>query len=521
MSNLPDASEPPPGETPARRIAAVQRKKNLCHRITSSMALLITVLVHVVLIGGAAIIVVQQNVTGKKKTFEAADQSENTNKQVEHRLQVARRGGASGAAQSPVSANRIFSTAENALRMPAMPDLPSSGAAGFGGFGGMGAGVGMGAGGGMSTALGNGAGLGGRGFMSLNFLGSTAENVSKVVFVVDTSTEIMEPKKGGFRAFAIIREEIMRLVGRLPPSARFNVVLFRGNSGKNDENAFDVNLYQAELVSATNDNKKDFFAWMSPVNAKLNAFGPGSALRRTPWKHPPLPPEAGIDPLFLPPVWSRAAEAALAQKPDTVFVITASQGRVMQRADEETIKKRQAATRRNSEEFEKQLAAEGMTLDGYQAARARAYKKAGAELAAANKKLVAAGKDPIVVADTADIFSSSVQAALKREKITIELDRTGWTKKDGGSFVRGSLAVSDVEGASWQDFMTHFARLQHFYTPDRATLNLFLFVGPATKAEDAIANLTGIAKRNGGSFQLLTTKRLEEIKAREEEVATK
>ena len=162
MSDSIPPSEDAASETPAQHIAAEQKKKNFYRRITSSMPLLITVIVHVVLIVGAAAVVVQQSGGAKKKTFEASNQSENANKQVEHRLQVARRGGASSASQSPVAANRIFSTSENALQMPAMPDLPSMGAGGFGGFGGMGSGVGMGAGSGMSTSLGGGSGLGGR-----------------------------------------------------------------------------------------------------------------------------------------------------------------------------------------------------------------------------------------------------------------------------------------------------------------------------------------------------------------------
>ena len=197
------APESAPAETPAQHIQAEQKKKNLYLRLTSSMPLAITVIVHVVLGLIAAAVVVQQTSSEKKKTFEAA--RENTAPPaVEHRLQVARRGGASGGSSSPVSANRIFSTAENALQMPSMPDLPSMGAGGFGGFGGMGSGVGMGAGTGMATSLGAGTGLGGRGFMSLNFLGMTSQNASKIVFVVDTSTQIMEPRKGGFQAFSII-----------------------------------------------------------------------------------------------------------------------------------------------------------------------------------------------------------------------------------------------------------------------------------------------------------------------------
>lgn len=511
MSDLPDSSVSAE-ETPAQHIAAVQKKKNFYRRITSSMPLLITVIVHVVLIGGAAAIVVQQAGGGKKKTFEAANQSEVSNKQVEHRLQVARRGGASSAAQSSVSANRIFSTSETALQMPAMPDLPSMGSGGFGGFAGMGSGVGMGAGSGMSTSLGGGTGLGGRGFMSLSFLGSTTQNVRNVVFVVDTSKSIMDEAKSGFSGFKIIRDEIMRLVGRLPPSSKFNVVLYE--STYSDANDYNLNLFGTELVPATNDNKKDFFAWMAPVNSNLDKLGPNSALSRNAWRRKPLPENSGIDPLFLPPVWARAAHAALEQQPDVVYVITGTAGQPKIRADEETMRKR----REELEKVRADLAREGIDLAATEKAQHAAYAKAREELNAVNAKLVAAKKDPIVIQNNEQIFSGAVQARLKKEGFTINLDPTGWSRKDG-SLIRNRAYISSVENTEWTDFYTHFSRLQKFLLPERAVINLFLFVGPKDKPEKQVEVLTATAKRNGGSFQLLTTKRLEEIKAREDAAA--
>lgn len=512
------APETTPAETPAQHVASVQKKQNLYRRITSSVPLVVTIVVHVVLGLIAGAVVVQQAVSEKKKTFEASERVDAT-PAVEHRLQVARRGGATGGASSPVSANRIFSTDANALQMPSMPDLPSMGAGGFGGFGGMGSGVGLGQGAGMSTSLGGGTGLGGRGFMSLNFLGMTSQNASKIVFVVDTSTSIMEPAKGGFQAFTIIREEIMRLVGRLPPSAQFNVVLFRNAGG--DRNAAETNVFKSELVPATSDNKKDFFSWMEPVNRQLGNFGPHSAARRTYWRAKPIPPEVGIDPLFFPPVWARAAQVALEQQPDTIFVITATQGSVRRGVDDATIEKRRAEVEKNKAEFIKELDKLGMNFDAVTRAREAAYQKAGAELAAANRRLVAAGKDPIIVTDSTRIFSADVQAELRRNGITIKLDGTGWSDKSGNILKYPSRYVATWEAAEWNDFNAHFARLQKFYVPERATMNIFLFVGPNDRAESATRNLTAVAKRNGGTFQLLTTKRLEELKAKAEAEAAK
>ncbi|MCX6938487.1 MAG: hypothetical protein NTU80_11430 [Verrucomicrobia bacterium] len=516
-------------ETPESEVEAVAsapavaapRKKNFYQRLTASMPLLITIIVHVVLIGGAAAIVVQQNVIGKKKTFEAANQNESVaEKQVEHRLQVARRGGASSSAANPVSANRIFSTAENALQMPAMPDLPTMGSGGFGGFGSMGSGVGLGQGAGMATSLGGGGGLGGRGFMSMNFLGLTSQNVSKVVFVVDTSTEIMDLRKGGFRAFSIIREEIMRLVGGLPPGAQFNVILYRTRGLENGEGEF--NIYKREMSPATSENKKDFFEWMTPVNTKLDNFGPASATRRTGWRRKPLPPESGVDPLLNPPTWARAMHAALEQAPDTVFVITAGTGRVTRDISEQELAKRRASVEKERQEYAREAKKEGTTLEAVQAARQNAIRKASNEFAEANKKLIAAGKDPIVASEWHVIFRADVQAALKKNGITITLDGTGWTKKDGTRFAQPPGRIYTTEGATWNDLTTHIARLQRTFLPQqRASINLYLFVGPDDKPDQAVAILSDIAKKNGGKFQLLTTKRLEEIRAKELEAQKK
>lgn len=510
MSDLPD-SPAPADETPAQHIAAAQKKKNIYKRITSSMPLLITVIVHVLLIGGAAAIVVQQAGGGKKKTFEAVNQTENANKQVEHRLQVARRGGASSASQSPVSANRIFSTAENALQMPAMPDLPSMGAGGFGGFGGMGSGVGMGAGSGMSTSLGGGTGLGGRGFMSLSFLGMTNQDASKVVFVVDTSTAIMEPRKGGFQAFTIIREQIMSLVARLSPNAEFNVVLFEGK---------EINVFQRTLIPATSDYKKEFIEWMQPVNTTFGSFGYRSAKKVVGWRFKKLTAESQVDPDIEMPSWARGVQIALEQQADVVFVITAGQGKAvkdMGQIDEATLAKRIAANEKARVEEDKKLAADGFTRAGVNAARDKAYAKLRADYDAANRKLVAEGKDPVVIARIGDYKRPDIDKALRAAGIKLSLDKSGWTRKDGSEInLVGGVQRDIGKELTWEEFMAHYARLQNAVLPKPAKLNIFLFVGPEDNTETSSKNLSAIAKRNRGSFQLLTTKRLEEIKARQE-----
>src|SRR5690606_27335070 len=121
---------------------------------------------------------------------------------------------------------------------------------------------------------------------------------------------------GGFQAFGIIRDEIMRLVGNLPPSAEFGVVLFDGSS---------LTLHADRLQPATVRNKTAFFEWLQPVNADLAKLGLASAGGPTAWTREVLP-SAGLDHEYNPSPGLHALHAALQLRPDTVFLITGAAG---------------------------------------------------------------------------------------------------------------------------------------------------------------------------------------------------
>jgi hypothetical protein len=473
-------------------------------RLTSGVPLLITIAVHVVLVAIAAAVVVQQNSGGKKKTFEASASDGGPPPAVEHRLQVARRGGASGGAQSPVSANRIFSTAENALQMPSMPDLPSMGSGGFGGFGGMGSGVGLGAGKGMATSLGGGAGLGGVGFMSLNFLGLTDVRARKVVFAVDIGPGLLDIRKGGIRAFEIIRQEISRLVAALPPSAEFNVVVFA-----NDQ----IRLYAEALRPATSDNKKAFFQWIAPINADLQSLGARSIPSTSPrWRATPNP-DLKLDPDYRPALWINALHASLAQQPDTVFLITGS-------AQPGSKPVSQAALDRGYEESKKRVAEyvrQGYDLPAIAAARGKAFAKLRADFNAINAKLIAQKKDPFVIQDIKRVLAPDFQAALRKAGFTLMIDTAGWTDKEGKPMCDSPSSTEVTRRADgfthveFTEAVAHVARLQVGLLRDRASINTFLFSGPEENTESAQKQLSLLSSRNDGKFNPLTTKRLEEL----------
>ena len=480
-------------------------RPNLYKRITASVPLLVTVLVHVVLIGIAGYFVVSEQIIGKKKIMEASAATESVaQKQVEHRLQVARKSGGS-ASTSPVSASRIFSTADNALQMPAMPDLPSVGASAMSGMG-FGAGMGaVGTGTGFNTGLGNGNGLG-SGFMTMSFLGVTNQRISKVVFIVDVGRDLLDIRKGGFEAFAIIREEIMKLVSRLPPSAEFNVVLYDRDGWKNDT----MVAFDAKLQPATAVNKQSFFDWLKPVNATPDIVGVASVKGgRVNWTPKPIP-SAGLDEALLPPVWARCLHFVLEMEPDAIYIIAGTQDGLWRKASETEIARR----KRENDKYLADLKRDGLDLDAVNAARAKALAKAQAEFNAVNAKLKAAGKTPLIIKDIRRVFEPDFQAELKKNGATIVLDKTGWTDKKG--VLLWWTGYDTRDRVDFDELIMHVSKLQRALLKNRAAINYFLFVGPEEKPQASIDQLSKFTGRNGGKFELITTKRLQELSKRDD-----
>lgn len=482
-------------------------RKSLYSRLTASVPLLVTVIVHVVLVAVAGYFVVSEQILGKKKSFEAANATENVvQKQVEHRLQVARKGGGS-ASNTPVSANRIFSSDANALQLPAMPDLPSVGASSLGGMG-FGAGEGgVGTGTGFGTGLGTGSNLG-AGFMSMSFLGTTSQRASKIVFVVDVGPKLLDIKKGGFEAFAVIRAEMMKLISRLPPSAEFGVVAFESDAW-DVEKSSKVNPFALTLLPATSPNKTRFFEWMKPINLTPAKVGMNSIAVKTPWRAKALP-SAGLDEDFLAPAWVTAMRCALEMGPDTIYVVTGSPGTPRRMLSDQEV----AKAKKKNDEMKADLERSGLNVESVTAAREAFRAKTNAQLDAVNDKLKAKGQTPYVVTNWGRIFDADFQADLKKKGFSIPLDTKGWATKEGKPIWRTTF--DDHERVEYTDVFTEISKFQRALMKERAALNIFLLVGPTEQPKDAIENLGKASSRNGGKFQLLTTKKLKEMVARDE-----
>ena len=484
-------------------------KLSLYRRLTSSVPIMVTVLVHAVVVGIAGYLVTE-TIIGKKKTFEEAPPADTSfKKQVEHRLQVARKSG--GSTSSPVSAQRIVSTATDALQLPEMPELPKVGASSLNGIG-FGAGMGsVGAGSGYNTGLGGGSGTG-AGFMSMSFLGVTNQRVSKVVFAVDVSLDIMDIKKGGFQAFNIIREQIMRLISTLSPATEFDVVLFERSN---------IRLFTEDLTPGSVENKTRFFEWMKTVNSNMNNLGASSAKGSIPWRKV-VPPNVGIDPDYRPGWWVSPVHAALQLKPEVIFLITGSAGTGHIEISDSEWEKRKLAAEKTDRETLIELKKAKLEPDAMLKARGDAFAKARADLNAINKKQEAKGKDPFIYADQRRLADTDFQAAVRKAGYPeFRLDTTGWSYPDGKPIWWHWSALNRLSGANWDDAQKYISRLQSAFLRQTASVNIFYFVGPDFKPDNASENFTKTARRYNGKFEVLTTERLKQIQEAADKAAAK
>ncbi len=479
----------------------------LYRRITNSVPLLVSVLLHAVLIAVVGYFVVTETIINRKKSFEPVPPPESSaKKQLDHRIQVARKSG--GSSPSPLSVQRIFSTAENALQMPSMTELPKSGASALGSAGfGAGAGV-VGGGSGYNTALGGGNGLG-RGFMSMSFLGMMDVRAQKVVFVVDISSALLDIRKGGFQAFTVIKDQISKLVANMTPGAEFNVVLFDPGSQADINTHVRIETFSRDLKPATLANKTAFLQWMAPINTDMTVLGFGSVKDGLRWEPRKLD-NAGLDPQYRATCWADAFRAALEMKPDTVFLITGRTSNGIRDATDQEM----ADRRKRRLALDQFYKSNNIDPAAVAAARGAAMKKASDELDVINKKQLAKKKDPFIIQGAGRILDADFQAALKKAGYSIVVDTKGWTDKNGRLMTNvGPIDLTQKEadwaGADLKDLRNYFWKLQAALCPQqKARLYLFLFVGPDENTTRAEADLKLIVTANDGRFSLLDTKKL-------------
>jgi len=191
--------------------------------------------------------------------------------------------------------------------------------------------------GGMGSA---GDGLGGAGSLGftmpeINIFGIKGKG-EKIFLILDSTPYMMYDEMGGIPAYTIIKNELIRIVEELPPTALFNVAVY----GRGTQTLF------PDMVSANDANAAKVKEWLSPLNAVskgmgdrdygMQTLGPGGIKRDDdirPGKFAQAPRPPGW--------WGHASLLAMQQQADTVFLLAGRWGNftvITERGDSSHVK---------------------------------------------------------------------------------------------------------------------------------------------------------------------------------------
>jgi len=186
--------------------------------------------------------------------------------------------------------------------------------------------------GGMGSGVGGSlSGSGGVGFSmpEIEIFGVKGKG-EKIFLILDTGPHMLVDEMGGIPAYSIIKDEMVRIVEELPPTALFNVCVFQGGQ---------VYTLFSSLAAATDANAVKTKAWLAPLNAAadsarsgnfgIQTLGPGGINK---WGNYRIgkfakPMKKG-GPVYGEQwtsggrVWYDASMIAMQQQADTVFILS-------------------------------------------------------------------------------------------------------------------------------------------------------------------------------------------------------
>lgn len=228
-----------------------------------SSAFLVTVIVHVVFFLIAGTYVAMEVIERKEAKFEAKQISRPKMKLKKLRVPVKFQKKVKQSA--PQLSSRMTANPVNVksvdFKMPDTAGLGGGGSAGLGGTASFGGSLGF-----ASTQI------------NLFGLKSSGE---KMVFLLDAGGGMMGDEIGGIPAYTIIKEELLKMIDLMPPTALFNVLVFDHQ---------ECRALSPDMVPASDSNLERFKQWITPLNAENQNYGletltfPG-----TPVKFEPMP----------------------------------------------------------------------------------------------------------------------------------------------------------------------------------------------------------------------------------------
>ena len=140
----------------------------------------------------------------------------------------------------------------------------------------------------------------------------------KIFIILDSSPKMMYDEMGGIPAYTLIKRELVRVLGGLPPTAVFNVAVYDGGRA--------VTRFP-DMVPASAQNVKRIEEWLEPLNAARQGMGDKDygiqTLGKGGVKFTENVQEGKIE---RQGEWYRPSVLAMMQQADTVFLLTCNWG---------------------------------------------------------------------------------------------------------------------------------------------------------------------------------------------------
>ena len=292
-------------------------------------------------------------------------------------------------------------------------DLPSEGdsftiSSGIGNFGG------------ASKLVGSGRGQLDFGSSRVNVFGIKTQ-AERILFVLDTSADMLADEKGGIKRYAVIKDEITKLVGKLNTGTLFNVML---------QDRFETMLFKPRLVNASTSSHQQLVRWIKPINSNARYPGLSNVMDAgkpslSNFKEDPIHANLslnwkGNETVFI-------TQYALEQGIDTIFFITCTHGGFSTVMRMPTGSEAEAWDRTvNSPEYQAQLRKHEAEIPEM---RGRIQRK----LQSVNAERRGKGQPPIVLNSRWGLLSEAKQLGLE------------WKTKHPGYGQRYEISLNDIE----------------------------------------------------------------------------
>ncbi|VGO15356.1 hypothetical protein PDESU_03939 [Pontiella desulfatans] len=152
------------------------------------------------------------------------------------------------------------------------------------------------------------------GISSVDFFG-TRGKAEKVCVVVDASKSMLYDDRGGIESYQMVHDDLREVIGNMRSATLFNVVLF-------DED--DVALFNQNMVAATPTAKTNVLEWVGGINTNLALVGLSEGQANYTAKRQYEIPMSTTDVTG----WLKGFQAAIEQKPEIIFVLSAEWGNI-------------------------------------------------------------------------------------------------------------------------------------------------------------------------------------------------